>query len=544
MSTSTGNFWKRLTRRDVQPPAPIVEIAPAPTAPRPITRSAAEIAPNDPLAAYFVANPGVVELGKLNLDSPALRAMKTAGVHLALPLISQGEMVGLLSLGPRLSEQNYSADDHRLLANLATQAAPALRVAQLAYQQQIEAAERERMEQELKVARVIQQTLLPHKVPDLPGYQLGVYWQPARAVGGDFYDFMPFDDGRMCIIIADVTDKGIPAALVMASARSILRAAGERLKSPGEILRRVNEALVPDIPARMFVTCLCMVLDPQTGVLRYANAGHNPPYQRTADGVISLWATGMPLGLMPGMIYEEQEAVLAPGDTVLLHSDGMGEAHNSAREMFGFPRMEAAIAAHPGGESLINHLLAELSDFTGPGWDQEDDVTFVMLARDLQSPDAPEEKHTGWHTLAEFTLRSEPGNERQAMERVAQIVRQANLLEGERLEQLKTAVAEATMNAMEHGNGYQPHVPALIRVSASETAVAVTITDEGMTEPVVHSEAPDLDAKLAGMQTPRGWGLFLIQKMVDEMNIINDEIGHTIELIVYLPGGMNDSTSI
>ena len=178
-----------------------------------------DIAPNDPIIAYFVSSPGAVELDKLHLDSPAVRDLKAAGVTLVIPLVSQGELVGLLNLGPRLSQQDYSTDDRRLLDNLATQAAPALRVAQLVREQQAQARARERVDQELRVARLIQQTLLPRELPALPGWQLAAYYQPARAVGGDFYDFLYFEDGRLGIVIGDVTDKGVPAALVMATTR-------------------------------------------------------------------------------------------------------------------------------------------------------------------------------------------------------------------------------------------------------------------------------------------------------------------------------------
>ena len=218
--------------------------------------------PADPLLGYFLKASGVVEIDTLELDSPALREMKAAGAKLAVPLVSQGELIGLLNLGPRRSEQDYSSEDKRLLNTLATQAAPALRVAQLARLQQIEARERERVDQELRVARVIQETLLPETTPALPGWHLAAFWQPARAVSGDFYDFLEFPDGRIGVIVADVTDKGVPAALVMATARSLLRAAAERLISPGEVLRRANDQLCPDIPRNMFVTCLYLLTRP------------------------------------------------------------------------------------------------------------------------------------------------------------------------------------------------------------------------------------------------------------------------------------------
>ncbi len=231
-----------------------------------------DIAPYDPLTAYFLSAPGAVEIDKLRMDSPALKALQAAGVKMAVPLVSQGELVGLLNLGPRLSEQDYSTDDRALLNDLSTQAAPALRVAQLVREKRIQEIERERIEQELRVARLIQQTLLPKEVPELPGWQISSYYQPAREVGGDFYDFLYFEDGRMGIVIGDVTDKGVPAALVMATTRSILRSIAHASISPGKVLEQANDLLHPDIPPKMFVTCLYAILDPVSGHLEYANA--------------------------------------------------------------------------------------------------------------------------------------------------------------------------------------------------------------------------------------------------------------------------------
>src|SRR5918997_519533 len=140
-------------------------------------------------------------------------------------------------------------------------------------------------------------------------------------------------------------------------------------------------------------------------------------------------------------------------------------------------------------------------------------------------------------TLAELSIPSEPGNERRATEEVARAVSGLGLSQ-RTLERLKTAVAEATMNAMEHGNHYQAELPVLIKVSVSEADLSVKITDEGIGPPVFHSETPDLEAKLEGIQTPRGWGLFLIQNMVDDMNVTGDQHHHTIELILHLDGGV------
>jgi PAS domain S-box-containing protein len=468
-----------------------------------------EIAPDDLILAYLATVSGVVEVELLDLDSQALRAMKSADIELVVPLVSQGELIGLLSLGPRLSQQEYSADDRKLLSDLSTQTAPAVRVARLVRQQQEaetryrtlveqtpaityvqeplessnpkavtyvspqyetilgyppeskiideehwnrivhpedrervlaeeartdqtgepfnveyrviagdgrvvwvrdeatlvrdeegqplywlgvqydvteqkrEAQERERIEQELRIARLIQQTLLPKTLPKLSGYDIAAYYQPAREVGGDFYDTFELEDGRLGLVVGDVTDKGIPAALVMATTRTMLRVSAQRLFPPGEVLKRANEELVADIPPNMFITCLYAILDPESGRLIYANAGHDPPYLRHhGSGVEELRARGMPLGLMPGMEYEEKKITLNRGESVLFYSDGLVEAHDPHHEMFGFPRLQRLVGTHRSGESsLIDFLLSELINFTGGDWEQEDDITLVTLER-------------------------------------------------------------------------------------------------------------------------------------------------------------------
>ena len=159
--------------------------------------------------------------------------------------------------------------------------------------------------------------------------------------------------------MGDATGKGVPAALVMASARSMLRAVAQASNSPGEVLRRVNDPLVTDIPATMFVTCFYAVLDPKSASLRYANVGHDLPYlRRTSGEAEELRARGMPLGLMPGMGYEEKETSLQAGEAALFYSDGIVEAHNPKGEMFGFPRLRALVAEHGEERSLVDSLLS------------------------------------------------------------------------------------------------------------------------------------------------------------------------------------------
>src|SRR5215210_3216036 len=246
--------------------------------------------------------------------------------------------------------------------------------------------ERERVEQELRVARTIQQASLPTEVPELEGWQISPHYRPAREVGGEFYDFLELPNGHLGLVVGDATGHGVPAALLMSTNCGMLRAVAISVDSPGEVLEQVNEALSARIPANMFVTCFYAILEPESGRLLFANAGHDLPYLRHHGGdADELRARGMPLGLMPGMSYEEKETTLAPGEGVLFYSDGLVEAHNPHREMFGFPRLRELVKEHEeeeeGEGSLVGRLLKELSGFVGDGWEQEDDITLVTLQR-------------------------------------------------------------------------------------------------------------------------------------------------------------------
>ena len=221
-------------------------------------------------------------------------------------------------------------------------------------------------------------------MPTLEGWQIAPFYQPAREVGGDFYDFFKLDDERVGVVVGDATGKGVPAALVVSATSSMLRAVARVLgsSSPGEVLSQVNETLSARIPQNMFVTCFYAILDPLSATLSYANAGHDLPYLRRSDGdVEELRARGMPLGLMPGMGYEENEIELGADEGVLFYSDGLVEAHDPQGEMFGCPRLRALVAKHNEEEPLGDFLLEELYSFVGEGWEQEDDITLLTLRR-------------------------------------------------------------------------------------------------------------------------------------------------------------------
>ncbi len=494
----------------------------------PAERTRHRIDPSDPFVAFLITVDTPIQVASVDVDTPLVQSLREAGVELAVPIITGGELVGILSLGPRRSGQPYNTEDRRLLQRLATRAAPALRLAEVMRVQATEVREHERIAQELRVARLIQQNFLPTQLPEVEGWRIGTFYQPAREVGGDFYDFIPLNDGRVGFVIGDVTDKGVPAALVMATTRSLLREAAQQMSEPAYVLERVNGSLVADIPRNMFVTCQYATFDPASGKLTMANAGHNLPYLSAAAGVSEIRATGLPLGLMEKVDYDQVDFEVALGSSLLFHSDGLAEARDADGDMFGFPRLMGLIGKHHGGDGLIEHLLSELASFAGRSDDVEDDVTLVSFER---TGDGAQSIDARTRILADFTIPSEEGNERLAMQQVVAAISDFELAQP-RVEKLKTAVAEATMNAIEHGNQFRADVPVEIRVLATAASVIVQITDRGGALEIGVADTPDLEAKLAGEQSSRGWGLFLIKNMVDDLRV--EAIGErrTVSLVL------------
>lgn len=339
-----------------------------------------QIDPADPIAPVLQSSGAPIPVST-DIDSPAMDGFRAGGAKLIVPLVTHGELGGALVVGPRLSGQEYSIDDRRFLDRLAALAAPVFRVAQLLEEQERDARAKERVEQELRVATLIQQQFLPTEVPDRSGLHIAAYYKPAREVGGDFYDFIELSGGRLMIVAGDVTDKGVPAALVMATTMCVLRLEAERAGSPAALLSVANEILCRDTPEAMFVTCLAFVIDPKTGEVVFANAGHNLPYVSRGDEVIELRATGMPLGLLPMSRYDNAFATLEPDDRILLCSDGLVEAHNGERELFGFERTKSSLGSVEGDspEAVIDHMLTDLERFTADPHEQEDDITMVAL---------------------------------------------------------------------------------------------------------------------------------------------------------------------
>lgn len=295
----------------------------------------------------------------------------------AFPLNAGGRQVGTMLVGT--SDENQSISGRRLaiLNGIAQQAATAVVNSHL----YAEAAERNRLAQELEVAREIQSSLLPKQDPDIPGCTVASYWQAARQVSGDFYDFMHLDDQHWGIVVADVADKGIPAALFMALSRTILRAAAFSRRDPAETLVRVNEIIDADAQSDLFVTVCYAIWNWQKGTLTYANGGHNPPLLLRENGELKLLkGKGMALGVLPQITIEPNEIHLHPGDTLVFYTDGVTEAMNEDYDEFGMERLRLAAqsAAQLDATAVRDAILTAVKEHVGET-PQFDDLTLVVM---------------------------------------------------------------------------------------------------------------------------------------------------------------------
>ncbi|MGH2522720.1 MAG: PP2C family protein-serine/threonine phosphatase, partial [Anaerolineales bacterium] len=250
-----------------------------------------------------------------------------------------------------------------------------------------EVAMQQRFEREMEVARDIQASFLPDACPRVPGWEMCSFWRAARQVGGDFYDFIPLrsHEGRerWGLVIADVADKGVPAALYMALSRTLLRSVAISRVSPASTLARVNELILSDARSDQFVTVFYAVWEPATGSLRYANGGHNPPVWANAAGEVrKLAGRGTALGVLDSVQYEEHEIHLQPGDSLLLFTDGLTDAVNANVEEFGLRRVfEVMSMAYPYSATEILDMMASAVQSHVGAMEAFDDLTMVVLKR-------------------------------------------------------------------------------------------------------------------------------------------------------------------
>ncbi len=357
-----------------------------------------------PIGAVYIQTPGEV-LYNISLTESVSRVLLPTGLAWLCLMLPVGLLFGILTTRGLIrriehlagATQRYAEGDysqrvpvHRpdevgqleeQFNRMAGQLVNSFAERQAQAEESVRREERARIEQEMASAHYIQQSLLPMEVPSIPGWTIAPHYQPARQVGGDLYDFLPLSDGRIGIVIGDATGKGMPAALIMATTCAMLRAAAPGSDSPGRALQLVNDLLQVHIPRATFVTCFYAVLDPSSGHLTYANAGHNLPYLAGDGQVVELRAVGLPLGLMPDQVYPEGDIIITPGNRILFHTDGLVEAHDAEGEMFGSHRLQHVVQAQAPDGEMIPSVLDALHGFTGPDWEQEDDITLILLRR-------------------------------------------------------------------------------------------------------------------------------------------------------------------
>ncbi|MEW5942139.1 MAG: SpoIIE family protein phosphatase, partial [Chloroflexota bacterium] len=297
---------------------------------------------------------------------------------MTVPLSIKQDLYGVMVVEEAPGGLRFRSRRLEIISGIAQQAALAIQNDRL----QKEMVVRERLETEVQLARQIQQTFIPEILPEHPQWQLAARWRTARQVGGDFYDVMELPDHRLGLFIADVADKGMPAALFMALTRTLIHAAVIETPSPAEALRRVNELLLPDTKQGMFVTAVYAVLNQDTGELTYTNAGHNPPLVIRKDTVEKLTRTGVALGAWSDSVFEEKTITLESGESLLLYTDGLTEAFNLEGDMFGEERLLRAIGWQEtaSADDMIRKVESALDDFIADA-SPSDDLTMLAVRR-------------------------------------------------------------------------------------------------------------------------------------------------------------------
>jgi serine phosphatase RsbU (regulator of sigma subunit)/GAF domain-containing protein len=314
-----------------------------------------------------------------------------ASLLLAFPLSVKGQVFGVFLMEePEASRSGNLAPPNRRMRNKRLEIMTGItQQAALAIQNdrvQRDVVRRERLEQEMQMARQIQRTFLPSEIPELNGWELRVYWQPAREVAGDFYDFFRLPGNRLGVVIADVADKGMPAALFMTLVRTVLRATIQQAEAPGDVLTRVNNILVPDSEQGMFVTVFYLILCQDTGDLFYANAGHNPPllFRHKDKEIVNLGKGDIALGVLSDSHYRNMSLNLSSGDFLVLYTDGITEAFSPREEMYGVKGLRETIrvalkdSPDYSAEQLLQGIDQSVQVFVGDSL-PADDMTLVVL---------------------------------------------------------------------------------------------------------------------------------------------------------------------
>jgi serine phosphatase RsbU (regulator of sigma subunit)/anti-sigma regulatory factor (Ser/Thr protein kinase) len=449
--------------------------------------------------------------------------------YVILPLRHGGEFLGLIALGRKITETRYTAVELDLLQTLANQTSVAVTNA-LLYRDSLE---KRVLEEELSVARRIQQQSLPKKLPQTPGFGLAALNAPSKFVGGDYYDTVELDSGRYLIAIADVAGKGVPAALLASMVQASIRTQALDRQPVGIIMGRLNRLVYEATPEDRFATCFLAEVSADGGRLSFSNAGHNYPILRSARGVCrSLDQGGIPLGIEPLHVYTGSETVLQPGDALLMYTDGITDARNRHGEDFGEERLMALVERLPerlSAEEIIRTVADEVSRFTD-GAEQIDDITLVALKAygANGSGSSGESGAYGSDTVPPMGgSPANPGpNSRDVvhlsipsrLEELAQVhtaiedLGRRHGMDEEFVNSVLIAVIEAGTNAVQHGNVFSDSKSVQFEFTVTREEFSVQVDDYGTGfDP---SRVPD-PTEGEHLLELHGRGLFLMRQLMD-----------------------------
>jgi sigma-B regulation protein RsbU (phosphoserine phosphatase) len=299
---------------------------------------------------------------------------------LAVEISVSGRRLGVLAVADKESRDgrvlDFTPTDARLLSLFANQAAAAIETARL----HKSALEKERIERELELAAAIQRQILPRDLPTVPGFEIAARNVPTRQVGGDYFDFLPLSDERLAFLVADVSGKGVPAALLVSTVHAAVHLQIDEAKTLRELVARIDRHLQRYAATRKFLTAFFGILEPERGVLRYVSAGHNPALlRRSGGGVELLKATGVPMGMFPNASWREEVVPIAAGDLLCVYSDGITEALDAADEEFGMDRLSRLLDGTPPGE-ICQRVFDAVAAFAADV-PQYDDQTLLLIQR-------------------------------------------------------------------------------------------------------------------------------------------------------------------
>lgn len=331
------------------------------------------------IIGHVIATGQTVIAPDVRLDPHYVQGKAATLSEIAVPIVSGGDVIGALNLESNTLDA-FSEADVEFLEFFAVAAAISIEKAVV----HREMLEKQRIEQQLRIAKQVQMALLPAVSPVLAGYDIAGTNVPTWEIGGDYFDYLPQPDGRLGLAIADVSGKGVPAALIMATFRAALRAQRVKGIALDAIADRLNRILLDSMDSSRFVTAFYGLLEPRTGAVSFANCGHNPPLLLRAAGTRDLLASGGPaLGMWHGATFVPGEASLLPGDNLVLYTDGVIEIMNTANEMFGVDRLEQAIRCLPRASSrdLLEAVIDATRAFAGRAG-YEDDFTLVIVRRE------------------------------------------------------------------------------------------------------------------------------------------------------------------